>query len=94
MCYNFDKNTCDRCGITKKENKKLYQDPFINTYENNMNASFYLGFNGEAWCPKCHKELELEKLFAAMDKREKQGTDLKKLMRSKHENQSKLRNQQ
>jgi hypothetical protein len=87
MCYNFDKNTCDRCRITKEACLKKHN------YDRHA-ASFSLGHNGEVTCPECHKELELENLFALMDKREKEGKDLKKLMRLKHENQSKLRNQQ
>lgn len=82
MGYNFDKNTCDRCGITKEENEKNYKDrnPFLSNYENRMTTSFHLGFNEEVWCPGCHGELELEKLFALMDKREAEGVDLKKIM--------------
>lgn len=70
MSYNFDKNTCDRCGITKEEARKHPVDTGINHYLYRYTTSFSLGHNGEVWCARCHKEIELERLFALMDARE------------------------
>lgn len=72
MSYNFEKQTCDICGITKKERDKL--PPLhvnINHPEYQWTKSFKLGYNGEVWCPECHKEKKLELLFKIMDEREK-----------------------
>jgi uncharacterized protein with PIN domain len=71
MAYNFDKNTCDRCGTTKEEAKKHPVDTGINHPEYRYSTSFKLGFNGEVHCAKCHKELTLENLFKLMDKMDK-----------------------
>lgn len=71
MAYNFDKNICDRCGITEEEAKKYPVDTGINHYNYRYSTSFYLGINNEVLCAKCHKEKELEDLFALMDKRDK-----------------------
>jgi len=81
MGHNFDKNTCDVCGITKEENEKNYKEetPHLTNYQNKMKASFRLGFNEEVWCPKCYKEIELEKLFVLMDKREKKLNEISKV---------------
>ena len=80
--YNFEKNTCDICGITKEENLKKYiPDGYITaTRDIRMEASFHLGHSGEVWCPSCFREKELQEIFDLMDKRE-------------NENKSKLCNQ-
>lgn len=65
MAYNFKKKTCDKCGA--KENKQS------NYYQLRPEESFRLGFNGEVWCAKCHKEKELESLFNLMDARDKRA---------------------
>ena len=67
MAYNFTKNTCDRCGITKKEAEKYPVDTGINNFLYRYSTSFKLGFNGEVHCARCAKEIGLEQLFKAMD---------------------------
>lgn len=66
--YNFDKETCDRCGITKQEAKKHPVDTGINHPQYRFTTSFYLGNRGQVNCAACHREMELETLFAAMDR--------------------------
>lgn len=76
MAYNNNKDTCDRCGITKETAKKFPVDTGINHYQYRYSTSFYLSFTGGVLCAKCHKESELESLFRVMDaadKRRKKG---------------------
>jgi len=61
MAYNFKKKTCDICGV--REEKVKFD--FLRKQE-----SFLLGYNGEVWCAKCHKEKELKDLFKLMDIRD------------------------
>lgn len=75
MAYDFDKNTCDRCGITKEEAKKHPVDTGIDHPFYRYTTSFSLGHNGEAWCARCARERALEQLFAAMDRAEKRITN-------------------
>ncbi len=67
MAYNFDKNTCDKCGIDKDEAKKHPVDTGINHPEYRYSTSFYLSINGGVLCAKCHREEELKSLFNLMD---------------------------
>jgi len=73
MSYNFDKDICDRCGISKKEAEKYPIDTGINHPFYRYSTSFYLDTNGGVLCAKCHKETELESLFKLMDKLEEGG---------------------
>jgi hypothetical protein len=72
--YNREKDTCDICGITKKDNEKRFISSKYGTYQERMESSFLLGHNGEVWCPYCFKEKELNELFDLMDRREKVKT--------------------
>lgn len=60
MAYNFDKNTCDKCGISKEDIKtstfKSYQDKMLT-------ESFRLGQDGSVLCPDCHKENQLKSIL-------------------------------
>jgi hypothetical protein len=67
MAYNFTKNTCDRCGITKEKAMNHPVDTGINHPQYRYSTSFKLGFNGEVHCARCSKEIGLEQLFRAMD---------------------------
>jgi hypothetical protein len=67
--YNFEKNTCDRCGITKEEAKKHPVETGIDHPQYRLSTSFNLSLGGGVHCEKCHRESELEKLFTAMDAR-------------------------
>jgi len=64
MAYNFDKHTCDVCGCEEPSRRRC------GTYQEQMADSFRLGYGGEVWCAKCHKEKELTELFALMDARD------------------------
>ena len=64
MAYNFDKHTCDVCGCEKPPRRRY------GTYQEQMTDLFRLGYGGEVWCAKCHKEKELKELFALMDARD------------------------
>lgn len=65
--YNFDKDTCDRCGMTKEEAKNHPVDMGIECYPFRYSTRFYLSIDGGVLCAGCHKETELEKLFKLMD---------------------------
>lgn len=65
--YNFDKDTCDRCGITKEEAKKHPVATGIDHPEYKTTTSFYLSYDGGVLCARCHRESELESLFKLMD---------------------------
>lgn len=67
MSYNFDKNTCDRCGVSKEQAKGIYEE--LSNGERRYTKSFSLGNNGEVHCAPCHKEKELESLFNLMDRK-------------------------
>lgn len=76
---NPKNNVCVRCGITQEESNKLPAVATgINHPDYDFTKSFYLAGanNGNdpayIWCPRCHRESELEKLFAVMDKRDKE----------------------
>jgi len=69
--YNFDKNTCDNCGITKEEAKNRPVATGINHPDYAYTTSFYLGHNGEVNCAACHRENELKLCFEAMDRHDK-----------------------
>jgi hypothetical protein len=68
--YDFDKDTCDRCGISKVEAKKHPVETGVNHPEYRFSTSFSLGSRGQVHCAKCNREMELESLFATMDKRD------------------------
>lgn len=72
--YNYVKDSCDRCHVTKAERDLK---PAMPTGSANFNyastKSFSLGTDGSVLCPECHKEHKLESLFALMDAREKRG---------------------
>ena len=64
---------CARCGITRDESDRL---PAVATGidhpEYCFTKSFYLSQNTlEHHCPRCHRELDLESCFKAMDDCEK-----------------------
>ena len=65
--YNFEKDVCDRCGITKEEAKKYPVDTGIDQYPFRYSTRFYLSTDGTVKCAKCHKEEGLESLFKLMD---------------------------
>lgn len=67
MGYNFDKNTCDRCGVFKEEARGIYEE--LSNGERRFTKSFSLGNNEEVHCAPCHKEKELESLFSLMDRK-------------------------
>ena len=71
MAYNFNKDTCDKCGITKEafKQKKSYYFYSLNPAEKSQ-ASFQLGYDGSVLCYDCHKEKQLESLFKQMDARD------------------------
>lgn len=66
--YNFEKDTCDDCGITKEEAKKYPVNTGINHPDYRTTTSFSLSNNGGVWCARCHRERELRLLMAAMDR--------------------------
>lgn len=68
--YDTEKDTCDRCGITKAEARKHPVDTGINHPEYRYSTSFSLGSRGQVHCARCHREIELESLFAWLDRRE------------------------
>jgi hypothetical protein len=71
MAYNYTKETCDRCGITKAQrNLKAPMSTGINHPEYCYTKSFSLGGNGEVLCPECAREKKLEQLFRVMDARD------------------------
>lgn len=66
---------CARCGITAKAsfNKGAF-DTGINHPTYRYTYSFYnysqfIGKKNVHYCPRCHKETELEKLFDVMEKK-------------------------
>ena len=67
MTYNFDKDICDRCGITKEEAKKYSVNTGINYSLYCYITSFYLDCNGRVLCARCYKEMELKSLFKVID---------------------------
>ena len=70
MPTNFDKNTCDRCGITKEKHDIKYPwSPYA--WARHKYASFRLGQDGSVLCGLCASEKQLEELFALMDARDK-----------------------
>ena len=66
MAYNYDKTTCDICGITKKE---LEKNPTFTgrNYPYEYSRGFQLGYDGSALCWTCHKEKQLGELMALID---------------------------
>jgi hypothetical protein len=72
MAYNFNKKTCDRCGITEEEAKKYPVETGINHPFYNKTTSFFLGIDGSVTCARCHGEKELEDLFRVLDKKERE----------------------
>lgn len=70
--YDFAKNNCDRCGISKEEAKKFPVDTGINHPGYRYSISFYLDNKGGALCARCHREQEIAWAIAAIDRREKQ----------------------
>lgn len=70
MAYNFNKHTCDNCGIKEEEYDKKH--PFTYGPGRDELASFRLNYNtGGVLCGECHKEKSLQRLFKLMDKRDK-----------------------
>ena len=67
MGYNFDKNTCDVCGVTQKEAKKYPVDTGINHPVYCKSTSFRLSYSGEVWCARCHREKEIEGVCNLME---------------------------
>jgi hypothetical protein len=72
MPYNKEKDTCDRCGITKEAAKNHPVKTGINHPDYATTTSFYLSWDGGVTCARCHRELEIRKIFKAMDKEDKQ----------------------
>jgi hypothetical protein len=70
MVYNFEKDTCDRCGVSQ-ENAPIV-DTGINHPEYRYSNSFQLGLDGSVLCMSCHREFALERLFVVMDARDKE----------------------
>lgn len=74
MAYNFKKKTCDKCGITQAAaNKKPPLDTGIDHPLYRYTTSHRLGADGSVLCAWCHREKELEDLFAAMDRAEERA---------------------
>lgn len=72
MAYNWEKQTCDDCGISKEEAKKRPPTPTgIKHPVYSHSTSFRLGLNGDVRCAACHRENELKQLFAQIDARKK-----------------------
>ena len=72
--YNFKKETCDVCGISKEKRKNMPpMQTGINHPEYCLTTSFKLGFDGSVLCPECSKEKQLKELFDLMDRREIHG---------------------
>lgn len=62
MSYNFDKNTCDECRISKEEIHKRVDCAM--TYAEKMHkCSFVLGQDGSVLCPDCFKEKALKEII-------------------------------
>jgi len=62
MTYNFDKDTCDICNITKDDLLKRINCAM--TYVERMQlGSFNLGLDGSVMCPDCHKENLLKSII-------------------------------
>ena len=57
MAYNFDKNTCDKCRITKDKVKKKM-----------LKGSLRLGQDGSVLCSYCHKEKLLKDIMKGIKK--------------------------
>lgn len=74
MGYDFDKQHCDICSISKEMLKKnpIYTG---NAYPYEYSSGFQLGFDGSALCWTCHKEKSLKELFAMLDARKKKETE-------------------
>lgn len=66
--YNFDKNTCDKCGITKEEAKKFPVATGINHPEYRTTTSFSLSQDGGVLCARCNREAEIKSCMDAMDR--------------------------
>ena len=66
MAYNFDKDTCDVCGITQEEAKKYPVDTGINHPEYCKSTSFRLSYDGGVWCARCHKEKSIKEVCDLM----------------------------
>lgn len=63
---------CFECGINAEESfNKGAVNTGINHPEYKTTYSFYHYGKNQDVCPRCHKELELGKLFAVMDARDK-----------------------
>lgn len=65
MAYNFDKKTCDVCGITKKELKEKVNGLLLSYADYCRQAGFCLSLSGSVLCPVCSKEKNLKKLFGS-----------------------------
>lgn len=66
--YNYNKDTCDICNVTKKEYHEKHGTPSYFDKEN-MWKSFQLDTKGGVLCGHCHKEKQLESLFNLMDRK-------------------------
>ncbi len=67
MGYNFEKDTCDLCGITKKAAKTRPVSTGINHPEYGTTTSFSLGYDSSVLCAACHKERELSNLLTLFE---------------------------
>lgn len=66
--YDFTKNACDTCSITREErDKKPAMLTGIDHPEYYQTRSFSLGADGSCLCPECAKEASLKSLFALTD---------------------------
>jgi hypothetical protein len=62
MAYNFDKNTCDKCGITEEDISNKVNNAM--TYSERMHqGSFNLGQDESVLCPGCQKEKILSEIL-------------------------------
>jgi len=62
MSYNFDANNCDKCGISKEELKKRFDNSM--SYTKRMHqGSFSLGVGGSVLCPDCQKKKLLSEIL-------------------------------
>lgn len=59
MAYNFDKDTCDLCGITKEKAKEIPVLTGIDHPKYKYSTSFYYSFTGEVLCAQCHRGKEI-----------------------------------
>ena len=65
---------CSQCGISKEENDQLPPvNTGINHPKNQWTKDFYRYSESSFICPRCHKENELENIYANTNEMNKYG---------------------